>query len=597
MLLRRVEPKLQPQVNLDLAARGTSAGFIYLAFIVTLFVNTTLPQTAETGFRILALVTLVTALVRLKLCRRVSKFYPGPNDRWLFYLSATILANGAAWGIFTLVAVLHHGQDHWNTQLLAILTTGTAWTATYSLLPVPRLAQAFHLVFLGPTALGCFLIGAWTTGGIIVVFILFLLEFGRRANADYLQALRRNFELEEARVAAELANRSKSDFLANISHELRTPMNGIIGMTHLALSTRLDAEQREYLETVHRSGQALLQLLNELLDFSKIEANKVDLECIGFSPHRAVEDTLRSFQAGALEKGLSLHRELTPKVPERVYGDPVRVRQILNNLVSNAVKFTLRGHVAIRVDVASMSSEKIRLRFSVQDSGAGIPEEKLDLIFQPFEQSDRSTTRKYGGTGLGLAICARLAALMNGEIRVESTVGKGSVFHAELELARSGAEGTLSPSDAGIAVISPAPRSLRILVAEDNVVNQRLILRLLEKRGHSAALAHNGREAIQLAATETFDVVLMDLQMPEVDGLTATAKIRAAERGSSRRIPIIALTAHAVNGSGQEMLDAGMTEILTKPVDPARLYATIERHEPIAPMSGTPMSGTPISGN
>mgnify|MGYP002381445805 CR=1 FL=1 len=423
--------------------------------------------------------------------------------------------------------------------------------------------------------------------GAVVKWVGVLVNMNReraaqRRLADLAARLQqKNDELNDALRQANVATEMKGRFLANMSHEIRTPLNGIIGTAEMLLSLDATAEQRDCAEVIRDCGLSLLTVLNDVLDMSKLEAGKMTIEHLPYQPDRTVREVIHLMHPLAEVKGLTLDLVIGLDLPPRALGDPARVTQVLNNLVSNAIKFTHAGGVTVRLNTQDRGGRKM-LEYSVTDTGMGVPADKQETIFDCFVQADASASRRFGGTGLGLAICRQLAHLMGGEIRLTSRPGQGSTFTLQLPFDRAESD-CVDPSRFRATAGNGRPRAAKILLVEDNLVNQRIVSKLLEHAGQRVTVAGNGLEALAAARDSRFDLILMDVQMPEMDGIEAARRIREGANGGANGVPIVALTANAMPGDREAYLAAGMSDYLAKPISYAKLLDKLSQWLGAAP--------------
>ncbi|MEZ5938766.1 MAG: MHYT domain-containing protein [Hyphomonadaceae bacterium] len=422
--------------------------------------------------------------------------------------------------------------------------------------------------------------------GLVLAYLDRRMQAQAVSEAERLRAM--NADLEQARREAEAASLAKSQFLATMSHEIRTPMNGVLNMLEVALRDPMDAQQRDRVTTAHASAVSLLQILNDILDYSKLEAGKLDIETLPCSIRQLADETASMLMTQANAKGVSLNVEVDGATPDWIEGDPTRLRQILLNLVSNAVKFTHKGGVSIYASVVRDGDGSL-LRVAVRDTGVGITEEARARLFARFAQADASTTRRFGGTGLGLAICRELVARMGGDIGVDSTPGEGSTFWFTLPTRACDAPDWNEPAEIRDRhALAP----LNILVAEDNPVNQKVLRALMSGQPHTLTFANNGAQAVSMVQNAEFDLILMDVSMPVMDGPTATRAIRA-QGGLGETVPIIALTANAMAGDRETYIAAGMNDYVAKPISLDKLLEAIARHAPLHARSQSPVDPAP----
>jgi signal transduction histidine kinase/DNA-binding response OmpR family regulator len=596
---------IEKQACRDLARRSIPGAFFFtFAFIFLVYVGSLKIRDHRLVIWTLSVLIVLGAnrLVLTLMFTRIYQRYPVFWEKWFFITS---LANALTWSLFWSHAIVTTGINIKTIMALAVTTgLGVAGVATFA--SHFLLAVMFNSFIFVPTAAASF----WTAnsngymaGSLLLLGVVFntmtvrSLNIGYRVRLENEMLLRRLAKrLNLAREKAETASRAKGAFVANMSHEIRTPLNGVIGMLRLLQWTELDSEQKKLVDSAWSSAGFLLALLNNVLDFSKIDADQLQLEEYPFSPVGLLNEINDMFMVKARKKGLELNMAVDEDIPQALQGDSLRLRQILANLIGNGIKFTDSGSVSVRVKLESQSADKACLHFSVTDTGVGIAPEKQSGIFDAFIQADSSTTRKYGGTGLGLAICKRLVELMGGKIWVDGNLESGSTFNftAYFEVIP---ENRLQTGHELFGEIGPPGKQFSILVVEDNPINRDVARMTLEKSGHRVVVAENGMEGLRAMIGEHFDAVLMDMQMPVMDGITTSRLIRDCETGiipkasehkeilnrlcrqlEGTYTPIIALTANVLSTDKKQCLEAGMDTYIGKPFEPDEVFRAISRY-------------------
>jgi signal transduction histidine kinase/CheY-like chemotaxis protein len=557
-----IQEELERRLTKELGERARLGGFTYPMLMTVIAANTVLPREHPMAFWATFALLILGAFWRKQASERAIRAVDGFRKARQSVRVST-LATLALW-----MAALSGGLYAYPHGTLAVMMvfaiTGFTSIGASIFAPDTKLSSWYVVLHMIPAILWSWWVRdvyGWMLTAILLAFWFFVWVLNQRSNAHLsgmteaqIQLERNADELRAARDEAEQASRARSAFLANMSHEIRTPLNGVLGVAELLGEMQLTAEQTELVEMMRKSGVHLRGVVNDILDISKINAGKLRIEEERFHLREALEDVLGPLRLSAKLKGLEFSVRVEQDLPEWVLGDATRIRQVLLNLAGNAIKFTETGGVTVHASILAPQT----LRVSVADTGVGIPPEKQSLVFDAFEQADSSTTRRYGGTGLGLAISKRLVEMMGGTLGIESAVGKGTRFWFDIPLVAANAPQFARQGNAQV-------QGLRVLVAEDNLVNQRVVCAMLEKMGIAVELAHDGQEAVAKVAAERYDAVLMDCQMPVMDGFEATRRIRQLESARGR-VPVIALTANQFDEVRDECFAAGMDAHLRKPV-------------------------------
>ena len=571
----RTEPSLTKVADKDLAKDATLGSIFFLVswlfIIYTTSVADDLPLISMIGILLFTLLIAARLVIGLGFDRLYERMTPG---RWQHAFGAIVLVNGLTWGSLSTILVWHY-YPSWPAYLTLICTAIIAAGGTNTLNTHLRLLMGFLVLAAVPCVIPLIVTNATDSSGfgiLLLLYILFLMMFSRQLNLRYWNSLQSSHQLQIALHKAEAANRAKGQFLANMSHEIRTPLNAVLGFAQVGRRSSQDPDARSRFSHILASGQHLLGIVNEILDLSKLEAGKLRIDSIPFELIANVNDALDFVRESANTKGLNLTVEYDPELPDWVMGDPLRSRQILVNLLGNAIKFTEQGEVRLAVH-----PENGQIHFKIIDTGIGMNNEEMTRLFKAFEQADGTAARRFGGTGLGLTISNELAKLMGGTITVASTPDQGSTFTLCLPLTKTRPSDHYTEREAQFSGARLAGMS--VLAVEDDELNRMVLREMLEYEGATLVLAKNGQQALdclQKADSLIFDIVIMDVQMPEMDGYETTRRIHSI----APSLPVVGLTAHAMVGERERCMEAGMVAHLTKPVDIDQMTTTLLQQLP-----------------